>query len=85
VERLGLEINSDKVAAPAQQMTILGILIDCVSRTLALPEDKLSKLKTLLVTWSHKQKATKREIQSLVGKLNWAAKVVLGGRTFIRN
>jgi hypothetical protein len=66
-------------------MTFLGIRIDCVSRTLSLPEEKLKKLKTLLVSWSHKQKATKREIQSLVGKLNWAAKVVHGGRTFIRN
>jgi hypothetical protein len=85
VESLGLVINQDKVALPAQKMTFLGIYIDCVERTLALPHDKLVKLKAYLEGWSGKLKATKREVQCLVGKLNWAAKVVRGGRTFLRN
>jgi hypothetical protein len=85
VESLGLVINQDKVVLPSQQMTFLGIFIDCVNRTLSLPHDKLVKLKAYLEGWSCKMKATKREVQSLVGKLNWAAKVVRGGRTFLRN
>jgi hypothetical protein len=85
VESLGLVINQDKVAQPAQQMTFLGIHIDCVKRTLSLPECKLVKLKAFLKTWTNKQKATKKELQCLVGKLNWAARVVRGGRTFLRN
>ena len=85
VENLGLVINQDKVAQPAQRMTFLGIYIDCVAWTLSLPIDKLEKLKIYLSKWTVKQKATKKELQCLVGKLNWAAKVVRGGRTFLRN
>jgi hypothetical protein len=32
----------------------------------------------------HQKKATKKELQQLIGKLNWAARVVRGGRTFLR-
>jgi hypothetical protein len=62
-----------------------GVKIDCVSRVLSLPDDKLQKLKDLLLTWVGRQKATKKALQSIVGKLNWASRVVLGGRTFMRN
>ena len=35
--------------------------------------------------WSVKKRATKKELQKLVGKLNWCARVMVGGRTFLRN
>jgi hypothetical protein len=85
VQNFGLEINWQKVAYPSQVMTFLGVTIDCVNRTLALPKDKLCALKSLLVKWSFKKKATKRDLQSIIGKLSWAARVVRGGRTFIRS
>ena len=84
LQNLGFTINWDKVEAPCQKLTFLGVEIDSVSRTLSLPTDKLSELQTLLNSWLHKKKATKKELQSLVGKLNWAARVERGGRTFLR-
>jgi hypothetical protein len=50
-----------------------------------LPPKKLLKIKELIASWSLKQKATKKELQHLVGKLNWCARVVFGGRSFMRN
>jgi hypothetical protein len=84
LQRLGFEINFDKVVPPCQALTFLGVFIDSRNRTLSLPEDKLGKLQTLLHDWQCRRKVTKRELQHLVGKLSWAARVVRGGRTFLR-
>ena len=48
-----------------------------------LPEDKLSRVRTLLLSWLPRKKATKRDILSLVGLLQHASKVVRPGRTFM--
>ena len=81
---LGLEINWDKVEPPNQKITFLGVLIDTCSRTLSLPDDKLSDTKNLVKLWLTKKRATKKELQQFIGKLNWACRVVRGGRTFLR-
>lgn len=82
---LGLSVNEKKTAKPSQVMTFLGVEIDCVRRTLSLPSDKLLELRTLLTLWKCKRRCTKKDLQRLIGKLNWCARVVRGGRTFIRN
>lgn len=84
LQRLGFTINWDKVSYPCQKLTFLGVLIDSVNRTLALPEEKLQNLRQLLFTWHEKRRATKLELQQLLGKLAWAARVIKGGRTFVR-
>ncbi|KAK3746307.1 hypothetical protein QZH41_015390, partial [Actinostola sp. cb2023] len=62
----------------------LGIEIDTVRRQLTLPDRKLCELRLLLNETMAKRSITKRDLQSLVGKLNFAARVVFGGRTFLR-
>lgn len=84
MQRLGFVINFDKVVAPCQGLSFLGVFISSLDRTLSLPQDKLIKLKALLHDWQCKRKVTKRDLQRLIGKLNWAARVVRGGRTFLR-
>jgi hypothetical protein len=81
---LGLPVNEKKCFRPASVMTFLGVKIDCVARTLSLPDDKLLELKRLVGKWVKKRRATKLEIQKFAGKLNWASRVVRGGRTFMR-
>ena len=81
--KLGLEINWEKVAPPSQRITFLGVDIDTVSRTLALPESKLNELKELIDSWMTKKRVSKRDLLKLCGKLNWACRVVRGGRTFL--
>ncbi|KAI8496689.1 amiloride-sensitive sodium channel [Branchiostoma belcheri] len=84
LQHLGFEINWHKVIFPTRRLTFLGIDIDAAERTLSLPVDKLNKLRTLLCDISGRKRVSKRDLLSLLGKLNWAAKVVRGGRTFMR-
>ena len=84
LENLGFTINWNKVEPPSQVMTFLGIEIDSIRGTLSLPQNKLQELRDELSTWQHKSKATKHELQKLIGRLNWGAKVIKGGRTFLR-
>ncbi|KAL9975581.1 hypothetical protein ACROYT_G012757 [Oculina patagonica] len=81
---LGFQINWNKAVGPCQRLTFLGIEIDTVRRQLTLPERILCELRLLLSETTAKRSITKRELQSLVGKLNFAARVVFGGRTFLR-
>jgi len=63
---------------------ILGIQLDSVSQSAALPAEKLVAIKVLVAAWRLKRWCNKRELESLVGHLHHAAKVVWPGRTFIR-
>lgn len=84
LQKLGFKINWNKVQNACQVITFLGVEINSVESSLSLPEKKLLECKELLKYWKEKKKATKHELQILIGKLNWAAKVVKGGRIFLR-
>ena len=62
----------------------LGVLLDTVQCSMSLPEIKLMALKSYLLEFSLRRRASKRQLQVLAGKLNWACRVVYGGRTFLR-
>jgi hypothetical protein len=85
IANLGMIVNWKKVEGPSQILSFLGVEIDCVKRTLSLLPKKLAELKLLVKTWLGRHRCVKKELQSLIGKLNWAARVVQGGRTFLRN
>jgi hypothetical protein len=40
-------VNWDKVAGPSQKLTFLGVEVDCLRRTLALPQKKLDEVRLL--------------------------------------
>ncbi|XP_070546134.1 uncharacterized protein [Ptychodera flava] len=84
LQQLGFSINWEMVVEPTQCLTFLGIEINAHTRTLSLDGNKLQELSDLLEYWLPKRRATKRELQQLIGKLNWAARVIRGGRTFLR-
>ena len=84
LESLGFTVNWTKVVYPAQCLIFLGVEIDTVLCELRLSEDRVSELLSLLKGTSSKRKCTKLHLQRLLGKLNWAARVVRGGRTFLR-
>jgi hypothetical protein len=61
------------------------VVLDCQTRTLSLPEDRVVELKFIIQNWLLCKKATKLQLQKLCGKLNWASRVLRGGRTFMRS
>lgn len=86
LEELGFPINDreGKVCRPSQKVKFLGVMLDSISMTASLPLEKVEKIKQWCATMSGKRKAQVREVQRLVGLLNFAARVVRGGRTFLR-
>ncbi len=84
LSRLGFYIAWEKIEGPAQRLTFLGVLIDSVAMRLELPQDKLLDLSSMLNTVANRRHISKRLLDRLIGKLSWAARVVHGGRTFVR-
>jgi hypothetical protein len=81
---LGFGISYNKLEAPAQVITFLGIRIDSKCMQLSLPSNKMLDIKQCIGNIMGKSRANKRQLQSLAGKLNYASRVVRGGRTFLR-
>ena len=84
LQDLGFTLSAHKLVPPCQRLVFLGIVLDSLALTLSIPQNKLSEIKDKVKSFLCRQRATKRQLQSLAGKLNWAAKVVYGGRTFLR-
>ena len=84
LQQLGFDISRHKVVYPTQQLVFLGVLLDSISQSMSLPEDKLVALQAVILDFLHRCRASKRQLQSLAGRLNWVCHVVYGGRTFFR-
>ena len=79
---LGFAIDGKKVVAPTTNLTFLGIHMDTEACQLLLPQEKLIEIRSGLDHFVGQNRANTK--QSIAGKLNFAAKVVRGGRTFLR-
>ena len=82
--QLGVPLATHKTVNPTPCLTFLGIVIDTEANQLRLPEDKLARLRELLITWGDRKACTRRELESLTGTLNHACKAVRPGRSFLR-
>ena len=82
--RLGFEINYGKLVAPTTCLVFLGVQLDTVACELSLPAEKLCKIRDNVSSMLQCTRATKRQLQRLAGSMNFAAKVVRGGRIFMR-
>ena len=83
LQELGFEESLEKAVAPITRMSFLGILIDTVSLTLEIPEEKLKEISLLVKIWLEKKSATRRQMESFIGKLKFVAQCVRPGRVFI--
>jgi hypothetical protein len=84
LRELGFAISWPKVECPSQSIVFLGVLINSVSMSLHLPEEKVASFKSLLSSFASRKRATCRQLQTLAGKLSWASHVVVGGRIFLQ-
>ena len=83
-ERLGVPIAPHKTEGPSSVISFLGIRIDTVNMMLSLPQEKLTRLRALILKWKECRCCHKRQLLSLIGQLQHACKVIWVGRTFLR-
>ena len=81
---LGFQVNWSKLHGPSQRVKFLGIILDSLAVQASVPEDKISSLEDQLHVLLSQPKASKRDLQRVAGLMNFLAKVVKGGRTFLR-
>jgi len=83
-KRLGIPLKQSKTVYPTTKLTIYGIEIDSINMECRLPNDKLFKIRQLLVTTINRKRITLHDLQSIIGLLNFACLVVTPGRAFLR-
>ena len=81
--QLGIAINEKKLVPPTTKAICLGILIDTVEGTVAIPPEKLKDIRHMVHEWKGKQFCTKRQLQSLLGTLLYIHKCVKPARCFL--
>ena len=83
MSKLGLTISQKKLVRPTTKAICLGIEVDTVAGTVAIPSDKLAEVKDTILKWDYRSHCTKRELQSLLGTLLYVHKCVRPARTFL--
>ena len=73
-----------KTLGPSQVLEFMGITLDSTLMEARLPEDKLTRLRTLLASFKGRRSVCLVDLQSLKGTLQFACKVVVPGRTFLQ-
>ena len=83
LERLGLDVSVKKLVPPATSAVCLGVRIDTVEKTIAIPQEKLERIHIMLDEWRHKRFCLKQQLQSLLGNLLYVHKCVRPSRFFV--
>ena len=78
-----LPISSHKTVGPTVQLQYLGINLDTDRMEARLPDDKLSRIITILDMIKNKHIISKRELLSLLGHLNFASRVIPQVHSFV--
>ncbi|KAM4016539.1 uncharacterized protein ACNLHF_002833 isoform 1-T1 [Anomaloglossus baeobatrachus] len=84
MSRFGVPLSKDKTVGPSQVLSFLGIEIDSNSMLFRLPDDKVVKLRSLIMGFCSVRSVTLRQMQSLLGLLVFACRVMPMGRVFSR-
>ena len=80
---LGLTVSKKKLVAPSTQVTCLGVMINTVEGTIAIPPEKLQQINDTVVDWLGKSVVSKRQLQSILGLLLYVHKCVKPARIFL--
>ena len=78
--RVGIPIAEEKTKSASNLIVFLGILLNGLSLTLGIPEEKRTQALYLLSKIVDKRKSTVRELQQLCGYLNFLNRTIYPGR-----
>ena len=80
---LGFAISAKKLVKLSTKAVCLRVLIDSAAGTIAVPEEKLVQIRTMVSEWSGRAKCTRKQLQSLLGHLIYIHKCVKPSRIFV--
>ena len=83
MKHLGLSVSQSKLVSPSTKVVCLGVLIDTVAGTVAIPAEKLRQINDTVKEWLEKRTCTKRQLQSILGLLLYVHKCVKPARVFL--
>ena len=83
LRELGLVENIPKACPPAVNQNVLGVVVNTVTMTISVTEERLSEINSLLEKWKNKKTCNKKELRSIVGKLAYVSKCVRQSRIFL--
>ena len=83
MRHLGLDVSEKKLVQPCTRAVCLGILVDTIQGTVAIPQEKLDAIRATVSQWKSKNYCTKKELQSLLGTLLYVHKCVKPARSFL--
>ena len=75
-KNLGVTVAPQKTEGPATALSFLGICLDTDEMIIKLPQEKLTRLRSLITEWKGRRTCCKRDLLSLIGQLQHACKVV---------
>jgi hypothetical protein len=81
---LRVPVAMNKLITPCRCIEYLGIIINSLTMTASLSNERLTSIRLALSQWLSRTKCTPHELLSLIGTLSFAAKVVRPGRIFLR-
>ena len=59
IEHLGLTISEKKLVVPTTSAMCLGVLIDTVKGTVAIPDEKMHQIKQSVIEWQNRLTCSK--------------------------
>ena len=83
-DHIGFPVSEEKTVMATNRLVFLGILLDGISHTLAVPEDKRLTVLEMVKNFTDRKKATVHELQKLSGHLNFLNRAIVPGRAFTR-
>ena len=83
-KELGVPLAEDKTIGPTTQIMFLGMEIDTFLMVVRIPQDKLERLKLMLLSIISKKRIALKEFVSVTRKMVFCSTAISSSRTFIR-
>ena len=83
LQKLGLTVSQKKLVPPTTSVVCLGVEINTVTGTVAIPAEKLHQISDMVNESKNKKTCSKRQLQSLLGHLLYIHKCVRPARFFL--
>ena len=83
--KLGIPTSLDKCKKPCQKLIILGFLLDTLTQSVSIPQDKIQKyLKEIIQLLKYQYRTTIKKLEKIIGRLRHCAQAMYGGAAFVR-